>query len=450
MYVNVNAIGMVLDQDARRILDLVNQARSGGSHWSSYTRPTHPASREIRKELNAQLRRLGWKLPDDGTQFSMCAAVDALYASGTEINTKLKQEMGGCLTRYPSGKRYTDFLVDLRKLPYCVPPPGACFEARQEKDKAQTQAQYGYKPNRGTAPCRPNQREITPENIHQFDPDRIKNLPLCAPEPLPQKPLPQKPLPQKPLPQEPGGGGNILDYSDILWGQGPDARVAELIRLHINPALRAAGYRTLNEERAFNIVPCAALRVLFGDMVASNFSCPNFPNPQQFLKRANGLGSSVPYCEPRSIMCFDSQQEKDTAITQCQYGVLPKRGSDSCKRQMRFASNNLHQYDPCRIKEFPVCGETMKEAQERLKAEQYADAARPIYQQQTSEDPVPSIYSEQDVEVFQESQDVEVFQESEEEEPEDNPDKTWMLYGVIGVLAVGGAYWMTRNKKKRR
>lgn len=62
---------------------------------------------------------------------------------------------------------------------YCLAKDVSCFEDIQSKDTAETQAQFGYYPKRGSGPC-PTGRRIRPQDVNKFNPEHIKDLPVCS------------------------------------------------------------------------------------------------------------------------------------------------------------------------------------------------------------------------------------------------------------------------------
>ena len=181
-------------------------------------------------------------------------------------------------------------------------------------------------------------------------------------------------------------------------------------------------------------------------------------------------------CDPRPNMCFDSEQERDTAVTQCQYGYSPPFTGEYCPIQGRFMSNNQRLYRPCDIEYFPVCGESAAEARRRIQVAQAAAAAaaeaarveavvaarveaRLAEAQVSMPEPAPEATPEYIEETIYDDDPAPVFEQPVsppyaplvappvEPEPE---DKSFMVLGILGAVVIGGGavYLMTRKKKK--
>ena len=132
------------------------------------------------------------------------------------------------------------------------------------------------------------------------------------------------------------------------------------------------------------------------------------------------------YCEPSPNACFSSFQTMDDAETMCQYGhVPPPRPDQPCPSSHIITPDNVRKFLPCSISpdgnDIDIC-QTRAEWDVTVTPEE----ERQQYRQQHVDVPPPA---------------------EGEELPENGDDKNnMMLYGIIGIVAVGGiAFFMARK-----
>lgn len=437
MYVfgGAGALGVVWSRDEAKLRDQLQYIKdTHAAYWG--TPIPAQAVKDLQEMLNAQLARHGYRIEVDGRlSWPVCAALDYLYgarstyvASDSILGT-LKR-LAGCpwssggggtlaFEPYPQGRKDRDFLTPLSSepsssvvnvlttqsttVPYCRPRSLMCFDGQGEKDTAQTQCQYGYKPKRGTDPCIIQQR-FDYSNQHQYDPCEIQDFPVCdqsavqvrqelqaesaqpiAPVPAPvEEEAPPEVTEEDAENAAPIGGEGVLQFSHLYWGQGPDAEVTALIHEYLNPKLRKMGYRQIGENQRFNMQVCAALKRTYPSEFSAFTGCGHqpIPNPEQFLSRPTPTG----------------QQSTQSS------------------------------------------GEGTNPAPVFYSAE--SASVETIY----DDEPVDTIYGET---IYSGD-----FEPSAEEdlEIEETEERSMAVYGILAAVVIGGGavYLMTRKKKKRR